>query len=146
MTLKILCSIVIFSTIALKCCENAITIRPATSYDLNAIKFLSHQHYQHEFKKLWEKKYTAITPSHHTTDSFVDEKMINADANNEEYIIKQSSIENSSERFLVAVSQRVEYTKTSFSHGSMTFNSIIGFCRFEKRDPQTMYINFIFID
>lgn len=132
--LKNLSFLIILATFTLQCSENNIIVRPATLHDLDAITKLSHHHYEHEFKKLWEKKYTAITPSHHTTDSFVKEKMINADAVNTEYIFKQSNIENSSERFLVT-ELMVDNNK-----------KITGFCRFEKRDPQTIYINFVFVD
>lgn len=119
--------------LTLQCCEKNIIIRPATLCDLGAITELSHQHYQDEFKKLWQEKYTTITPSHHTTDSFVNEKMINADADNEEHVIKQSCIENSSEKLLVAELVQDSQKK------------ITGFCRFEKRYQQGMYINFIYV-
>jgi len=134
MSLKILSFIIILNTFTkLQCSENNIAIRPATLHDLDAITKLSHQHYEHEFKKLWEKKYTAITPSHHTTDSFVEEKMINANAANEKYITLQLN-QGNNERFLVA--ELMQNNK----------KEIAGFCRFEKKDPQTMYINFVFVD
>lgn len=54
--------------------RNAITIRPATLNDLDAISAISHQQYQNTFKPLWQKHYAWLTPQHQTIDEFVNEK------------------------------------------------------------------------
>ena len=113
--------------------RNAITIRPATLNDLDAISAISHQQYQNTFKPMWEQRYALITPSHHTLDTFVHEKSILNDANNKDFTINQTLENNSNQKLLVA--ELIQGNK----------KNIAGYCRFEKKDAQKMYINFIVI-
>jgi ribosomal protein S18 acetylase RimI-like enzyme len=138
-----------------QCCENinfihlpasrTITIRPATLEDLNAISYLSQKNYHNTFKPLWEKHYAPMTPSHHTIESFVQEKINLNDQSNKDFTHNQTVNQNSNQKLLVAELTEVHDMLVSGGESTTTFNMIAGFCRFEKKDPTTMYINFILV-
>lgn len=127
---KIFSTAIIFM-LSTQCSE--VIIRPATETDLNALIHLSHCSYQNHFKPLWQKHYAWLTPSHQTIDEFVNEKeKINNDTN-ADFIKKQTNDENFS--LLVAHMAKTDNTE-----------SLVGFCRFEKKSDTNMYIHFILVD
>ena len=142
MSLKIIAiSIAACATLTMQCCEttkitttHTVTIRPATLTDLNAISAITHQQYQNTFKPLWTKHYAPMMPTTHNVDDFVQKKATAADINNKDFIIKQILDKNSNHKFLIA--ELIQGSK----------KTIAGYCRFEKKDPQTMYINFIVVE
>lgn len=112
---------------------HTVIIRPATIQDLNAISAISHQQYQNNFKPMWEKHYASMTPKDHTIDSFVQEKADLNDTNNKNHITNQTLNKTSDQKLLIAELQQ----------GNQ--KNIAGYCRFERKDSQTMYINFIVV-
>jgi ribosomal protein S18 acetylase RimI-like enzyme len=136
MKAKLIITLAALSTpFAMHCCEitqhtttNNVIIRPATLNDLDTISIISHQQYQNTFKPMWEKHYKSMTPQHHTIDSFVQEKANLNDTANKNFITSKTD-----QKMLIAELQE----------GNQ--NNITGYCRFEKKDAQTMYINFIVV-
>ncbi|HEX4069462.1 MAG TPA: GNAT family N-acetyltransferase [Candidatus Babeliales bacterium] len=136
----IITTIILSLPFTLHCCEtgdttttHTVIVRPATLNDLEIISQISHQQYQKTFKPMWEKHYAAMTPSHHTIDSFVEEKTQVNDASNKNHTRSQILYKNSDQKLLVA----------ELIQGNQ--KNIAGYCRFEKKDLQTMYINFIVV-
>lgn len=134
-------TVLFLTNLSTQCCEttktcttHTVIVRPAKTFgDLNAISAISHQQYQNTFKPMWEKHYASMTPSHHTVNSFVQEKTEQNYANNKNFIIEQMKNKESNQRLLVA----------ELIHGNQ--KNIAGYCRFEKKDTQIMYINFIVV-
>jgi predicted GNAT family N-acyltransferase len=126
-------------TSLLQCCETpsslhgTIAIRPATRDDLDAMSAISKHYYLNDFTQLWTKHYAPMLPSNHNINQFVQEKMVAADIINENFITKQDNKQNC--RLLVAEIAN-----------SDTQKKIAGYCRFEKKDAQSMYINFIVVN
>lgn len=131
MNLKIITiTIVLHTTLAMQCCESTITIRPATLDDLDAVTKISHDLYQDNFKPAWQKHHGASD----STNDFINEKMIAADLAYKNFITKQTQEEENNEKLLVA-----ELTQ---SHNKI----IAGFCRFEKKDAQKVYVKMLSVD
>lgn len=132
---KIALMIGLCAILGIKCCEqkNQIITRQATLNDFDAISAISQQYYQNDFKQLWTHHYASMTPLNYTIEDFVNEKMNNATESNKTIILQQSRTSN--QRLLIA-----EITQPN------TLKKIAGYCRFEKKNPQTIYINFIAVD
>ncbi|SRR5260221_2135189 len=126
--------------------RDPITTRLATYHDLNEISDLSQKNYHNNFKPLWEKHYATMTPSHHTIESFVQEKADRNDTSNKNVIFGQLQSPNSAQKVLVAELIETQWKKNVSGEINKTFvNKIVGYCRFEKQDAHTMYINFILV-
>ena len=110
-----------------------IMIRYAAPHDLSSLNALSEKQYQNDFKPLWEKCYKSLFP-HVNVEEFIIEKTHLNNENNKKIVLDENP--DKSSRLLVAEIKDVE---------SLT-NKIAGFCRFEKRDEKTMYMNFILVD
>jgi len=115
--------------------DETVTIRPATLNDLKAITIISKEQYQTTFKSLWQTHYHSMTPANHTLDSYVEHIRKMNKTNNKDFITKQLN-KDSDQRLLVA--EKINSTTTE--------KQVVGYCRFEKKDQNSMYINFILVD
>lgn len=120
---------IIFLCIAFSahCCEQSeIIVRSAQLRDIEQLNALSTKAYQNNMKPL----FTKLFPNHPNMEQFVVDKTKLNNENNQK-IIKNENPSNPS-RLLVA---EIKETK-----------KIVGFCRFEQKDEQTIYMNFVLVD
>lgn len=114
------------TTISTYCCDKQIvTIRSAQLKDIEQLNKLSTKQYQNDMKPLFSKLFPNLD-----AEKFATEKAKLNNENNER-IIKSGNPSNPS-RLLIA---EIEETK-----------KIVGFCRFEQKDQQTIYMNFVLVD
>ncbi|HEX4069463.1 MAG TPA: GNAT family N-acetyltransferase [Candidatus Babeliales bacterium] len=127
--------------------ENHIIIRPATSNDLLVLEVISNEYYQNNFKSVWEKNYSSITPSQHTIDTFIKEKERINRMYNISYTNKQTSSEKSDQKLLVAelIHAYPVFPLTRLKKEDATARKIVGSCRFEKKDQETIRIDFVVV-
>jgi len=128
MKLKNIALILLFSlSLNTLCSETSttetITVRTATLEDLDAIMEISHNLYQDHFQPIWEK--------YHGKSSFVEEKMLAADAAYENIIDNPTFYLD--EKLLVAELLSDHQKK------------IVGICRLDKKEPQKIYVRFLAI-
>lgn len=137
----------IFSTIEVFSVKrDSIATRLAKPDDLDQLSDLSQKNYQTNFKPLWKKHYATMTPAHHTIESFVQEKADRNDASNKEVTCNQTNNPDSTQKLLVAELTETRRTVVLSNEIKTTStNKTIGYCRFEKQDAHTMYINFILV-
>ncbi len=118
----------VICTLSYTCQENTI-IRLATINDLDAIAELTRQTYYEHYKPLLQQM-PAITSLNTELDHFIEEKLQQAKKATQEFIIKQQN--NEPYRVLVV------YNKNT--------NALMGSCRFNKKDHETLYIYSFFIN
>jgi ribosomal protein S18 acetylase RimI-like enzyme len=125
----ILCSI-----LSLHCAEQKrILVRQAHKGWIPDLNALSTKQYQNDFKPLWEKYYAPLFPGK-DVDQFIAEKTkLNNEKN--EAIIKNEDPNNP---LKLMVAYTLEDRKSD--------NKLVGFCRLEKQDEQSVYIHFILVD
>ena len=141
MTLKVVIATVFLTHLITQCCEttkhttttHSVTIRQALPEDIDTLNAISYQQYINTFKPMWKKHYETMTPAHHTVDSFVQEKINSNNTTNKNFITQQQKNKESNQKLLIAKLKQDDQ------------EHIAGYCRFEKKDIQTMYINFIVV-
>jgi len=110
--------------------QSSIVIRPAQLGDIEQLNALSTKQYQNDLKPL----FTALFPHLNNIEQLVvDKTKLNNETN--EKIIKNQD-QNSPSRLLVA----------EINDPKSLQAKIAGFCRFEQKDAQTIYMNFVLVD
>lgn len=125
---------IICTTLSSHCCEQKnIIIRPAKIDDIEPLNQLSIKQYQNDLKPLWINYYAPIFP-HIDSETFIAAK---TNLNNEmnAQIIKNKN-PNDPKRLIIA-----EMKDKQNSSGR-----VVGFCRFESKNEQIIYMHFVLVD
>lgn len=109
--------------------RNAITIRPATLNDLEAIHTFTKNCFQKDFKPIVAQTIT----TEQKLNSFINKLIIRHQGYCQDFLTKQSNQED----YSIIVAHKTSVEKET---------PLIGYCRFFKQNAQTLQIGFIGVD
>lgn len=125
---------VLCATLSLHCCEQKnITTRPAKIGDIEPLNQLSIKQYQNDLKPLWIKYYAPAFPRI-DSETFIAEKTNLNNETNAKIIKKEDP---SDPRYLIIAEIKDEQNSSG---------RVVGFCRFEPKNEQTIYMHFVLVD